>query len=112
MLSAMLQFRAPPRDLASYVGSAFFAAMEKVNAQSVSFALLRDVVITPADATERYCHFCICVGVYAELAALLRIRVPLRDLVVRIKKWYRSTRIERGVGGRTALPLATYSCQS
>ena len=45
----------------------------------MSFALLRDVVITPADAMERHCHFCICVGVYAVLAALLRIRVPPRD---------------------------------
>ena len=75
----MLQFRAPSRDPASYVRTVFFAAMEKINVQSVSFALLRDVVITPSDATERHCHFCICVGVYAELAALLRIRVPLRD---------------------------------
>jgi len=109
MLSAMLQFRAPSRDLASYVRGVLFAAMEKFNAQFVSFALLRNIVITPSDATEWHCHFCSCVGVYAEPAALLRIRVPLSDLVLRIKKWYRSTRIEKGVGGRLALPLAPSS---
>ena len=52
MHSAMLQFRAPSEDPASYVRSVFFAAMEKVVAQFVSFALLRDIGFSPSDATE------------------------------------------------------------